>query len=98
LLADLSQRTFNVFHVADALGSPMVPAQQEFIAPEGIRSCLGFGGMLPEGNLFAVILFSRVRIPGETASMFKPLSLSVKAALLPYAFNVFAEPAARAIS
>lgn len=90
LLSDLSQRTFNVFHVADAKGSIHIPAQQEFVIPEGIRSCLGFGGMLHQGELFAVIMFSRVPIPTETASLFKSLSLSVKNALLPFESRLFA--------
>jgi hypothetical protein len=84
LLADLSQRTFNVFHVPEALGSAIVPVQDGFVIPERIRSCVGFGGMLPDGNLFALIMFSRVSIPRRTALMLKPLSLSVKAALLPF--------------
>jgi hypothetical protein len=45
---------------------------------------LGFGGMLPSGNLFVVILFSKVYIPRETADMFRPLSLSVRLAVLPF--------------
>ena len=83
LMVDLQQKTFNVFHVEQAVGSPFVPAQREFVIPFGVQSVLGFGGMLPSGNLFAVILFSKVHIPRETADLFKTLSLSVKAALLP---------------
>ena len=85
LLVDVHQRTFNVFHVEQAVGSTFVPAQNEFVVPLGVQSVLGFGGMLPSGNLFAVILFSRVYIPRKTADLFKTLSLSVKAALLPQA-------------
>ena len=89
LLTDLLERTFNVFHVAEAVGSSNIPAQDEFVLPEGIRSCLGFGGVLPRGDLFAVIMFSRVPIPVETASMFKSLSLAVKLALMPFQSRVF---------
>jgi hypothetical protein len=91
MLADLSQKTFNVFHVPDATDSPNVPAKQEFVIPEGIRSCLGFGGMMPHGDLFAVILFTRVPIPHDTANLFKTLSLSVKTALLPFESTVFSD-------
>jgi hypothetical protein len=84
LLVDLSQKTYNVFHVMEAAGSPYVPAQDEFVIPYGVRSVLGFGGMLPTMNLFAVILFSRVPIPRETADLFKTLSLSAKIAVLPF--------------
>jgi len=82
LLMDLARTTCNVFHVPDAVGSPYVPAQENFVVPFGIKSVLGFGGMLPAGELFSVILFSTVAIPFETAQMFKTLALSVKLALL----------------
>jgi hypothetical protein len=90
LIVDLDQRTFNVFHVPVAAGSPVVPAQQEFVLREGIESVLGFGGMLRGGDLFAVIMFSRVPISRQTADLFKSLSLSVKIALLPFEARVFA--------
>jgi PAS domain S-box-containing protein len=84
LLVDWEQKTFNVFHVADAVGSPDIPAQAGFVIPEGVRSVLGFGGILPSRELFAVILFSRVPIPRATAELFRPLALCVKLALLPF--------------
>lgn len=90
ILTDLTQRNFNVFHVPEALGSPSVPAQVEFVIPQGIRSCLGFGGMLLGGDLFAVIMFSRVPISSDTASMFKTLAVGVKLALLGSETRVFA--------
>jgi hypothetical protein len=85
LLVDPAQQPYNVFYVPEALGSPWVPAQAEFVTPYGIRSVLGFGGMLPPGDLFAIILFSTQPIPQETADLFKTISLSVKSALLPFA-------------
>jgi hypothetical protein len=84
LLVDLEQRSYNVFHVAVAQGSPYVPAQADFVVPLGICSVIGFGGLLPSGNLFAVILFTKVPIPRETADLFRPLALSVKLAILPF--------------
>ena len=59
LLLDLGQRTFNVFHVPEAAGSPYIPAQREFVHPCGVKSVLGFGGMLPLGSFFAMVLFSK---------------------------------------
>jgi hypothetical protein len=85
LLVDREQKTFNVFHVPVARGSPYVPAQAEFVIRYGIESVLGFGGVLPQGDLFCVILFSKVPIPRETAELFKTLALSVKISLLPFA-------------
>jgi PAS domain S-box-containing protein len=71
-----------VFHVEQALGSPFVPAQEQFVVPHGIRSVVGFGALLPDGRLFAVILFSRVVIPRSMAALFGHLSLSARMALL----------------
>ena len=78
-------RSSNVFHVAEVEGSAHVPAQDEFVRPYGIRSALGFGGMLPSGDLFAVILFSRTPVSRETATLFQTVALSVKLAVLPFA-------------
>jgi hypothetical protein len=84
LMVDLEQKSYNVFYVPEALGSPYVPAQESFVIPCGIRSVLGFGGLLPSGNLFAVILFATCVIPRETADLFRPMALSVKLAILPF--------------
>ena len=78
------ETTFNVFHVEEAAGSPYVPAQETFVLPFGVRSVLGFGGLLPSGQLFATIIFSKVPIPSSTAKLFAPLSLNVKLCLLPF--------------
>ncbi len=85
IIMDYEQKTFNVFHVSEAVGSPYIPAQTEFVIPLGIRSVLGFGGMLPSGELFASIMFSKVHISSETAHMFETLALSAKLAVLPFA-------------
>jgi hypothetical protein len=84
----LSQQTYDVFHVEDALGSPHVPAQ-DFVRNHGIRSALGFGGMLFTGDFYAVVLFSKVRVAAETAKMLKILSLPVRVPLLAHLNRVF---------
>ena len=92
LLVDIEQRAFNVFYVPDAVGSAYVPAQSEFVTVHGIRSVLGFGGLLPSGDLFAIIMFAVVGIPRDTADMFSTLALGVKLGLLPFVGNrIFAE-------
>jgi hypothetical protein len=85
VILDSEQHTYNVFHVPDAVGSAFIPAQEEFVLPYGIRSVLGFGGLLPSANLFATILFSKHPITRETADMFRALALNVKVAILPFA-------------
>lgn len=84
VLVDLAQTTYNVFCIPEAVGSQYVPAQEEFVLPYGVRSVLGFGGVLPSGNLFAIIIFSRVEMTRETADLFKTLALSAKLAVLPF--------------
>jgi hypothetical protein len=82
LMVDVREKTYNIFYVPEARGSPHIPAQRDFGEPHGIRSVLGFGGLLPEGDLFAVILFTKVVVPPETACLFPTAALSIKAALL----------------
>ena len=85
LLLDLEQKNYNLFYVSEAMGSAYVPAQENFVIPFGIKSVLGFGGFLPSScDLFALIIFSNVFIPPETAKLFKPLAMSIKLSLLPF--------------
>lgn len=84
VVMDMAQKTYNVFLIPDAAGSRYVPAQDEFVIPFKVRSVLGFGGILPSGNLFVVIMFCKVKISRETADMFRSLALSVKIAILPF--------------
>ena len=89
LMLNMKERSFNVFHVPEAQGSPYVPAQAEFVIPYHVKSVLGFGGLLPTADLFAVIMFARVHITRETAELFNTLALSVKLAMIPFAAKVF---------
>lgn len=84
IIQELDRRTYNVFYVQPAKDSPYIPAQKEFVAPHHVESVLGFGGVLPEGNLFAVIMFAKVPIPVSTAEMFRTVALNVKMAILPF--------------
>lgn len=93
LFTTMDAKTYNVFHVADAVGSPLVPAQDDFVLRYGIVSVVGFGGVLPSGELFATVLFTTVPIPRNTAEQFASLALSIKLAILPFVDGpVFADP------
>jgi hypothetical protein len=81
--AEAVRADFDVLHVEQAAGSPHVPGQ-DFVREYAVRSVLGFGGLLPSGHVFAVVLFSRVHIPAETAWLFRTVALSVKLGLLPH--------------
>jgi hypothetical protein len=88
LVKELDQRSYGVFHVPLAIDSPFVPAQADFVVPHGVSSVLGFGGMLPDGDLFAAIIFARVAIPSSTADIFRTIALNLKVGLL----DLFDEP------
>lgn len=92
LLLDMEQKTYGVFLVPDALGSRYIPAQKEFVIPYGIKSVLGFGGMLPSLDIFVIIMFLKTSISTEAADLFKNLSLNIKLAVLPFEKTVFAHP------
>lgn len=77
-------RTYDVFHVEQALASPYIPAQREFVERYRIASVVGFGGLLRSGELFAVILFSRAPIPARSAARFRTIALDVRSALFAF--------------
>lgn len=82
LITDLTKKTYNVFHVPRANDSPYIPAQAEFVRRYRIESVVGFGGALPWGEHFAVVLFSSAPINTATAARFKSFALDIKARLL----------------
>jgi hypothetical protein len=71
---EASHRACNVFHTEE------VPAA---IAAQGVRSLLGFGGLLPSGNLFFVMLYLRTLVSPSHAAMFRPVAINIKIPLLP---------------
>jgi hypothetical protein len=83
LILDTEGRNQNVFYVEQALGSPHIVAQQEFVRPYGIASVIGLGGLITTGDMFALILFSKVPISREVADLFGVLGLNLKIAILP---------------
>ncbi|MEO5378148.1 MAG: response regulator [Magnetococcus sp. DMHC-6] len=80
---------YNLFFIENARGSPLIPAQEEFVIPYAIRSVIGFGGILSAQSIFAVLAFSRESISKSTAMMLRPLARNVKSALLPFTSRVF---------
>lgn len=78
---EMAGRSYGVFHVENAVGSPFIPAQEEFVERYGIRSVVGFGGALRSAEIFAVVLFSRVEITRDVAERFRTIALDVKSTL-----------------
>jgi hypothetical protein len=80
LIRGMAGKTFNVFFVPEAAGSPYIPAQ-DFVRDYGVRSVVGFGGVLVTGEFYAVILFARVAIPPESSDRFRNVALDLKLAI-----------------
>lgn len=83
-LVEDERRPCGVFHVEEALDHPAIPAQADFVIPYAIRSAIGFGGILPAGEMFAVVAFSRARIPEHAVDAFVAAALGTKLALSPF--------------
>jgi len=80
---------YDLFYVPDVVGSPLVPAQDEFVLPYGVRSAIGFGATLPSQDLFAVVIFTVAPAPERSADLLRSLALGVKSALVPFTYKVF---------
>ena len=79
----------DVLHVPDAtLGGFCDPA---FVAAEGVRSVVAFGGPLPDGEVYAVVLFTSCPVDASTAELFRFAVLSTTGALLPSLGRLFAD-------
>lgn len=84
LMLDDTASKHNVFYVPVAAGSPHIVAQDEFVAPYGIASVVGFGGIVATGDMSATILFSKVLISAEAADLFSVIALNLEIAILPF--------------
>ena len=86
-------RNYGVFHVPEALGSTVIPAQAALVRRFGIRSVVGFGGALSTGDLFTVMLYCRVPVAPDVAEQFRALALHVKSALFGFGEHDAFDPA-----
>ncbi|OKH16952.1 hypothetical protein NIES208_11255 [[Limnothrix rosea] IAM M-220] len=83
----LDQKTYNIFHIEQAKDSEFIPHQINFVIPYNIQSVIAFGGILPNGEFFFVLLFSKIYIPTAIAQLFDPLALSIKLSILPFSYD-----------
>jgi hypothetical protein len=84
LILELEQKTHNVFFVPEATDSPFIPAQSDFVKHHRIRAVLGFGGLLPTGDIYAVLMFTKVQVSRATADIFRNAAMNLKVALLAF--------------
>src|SRR6185437_10215087 len=78
--------------VSQVAGSPLVPAQW-LVDSHGVTSALGLGGILPSGELFTVVVFSRVPIDTVTAHRFGAVAEALCATMAPFAHLPLFDPA-----
>jgi len=84
LVLNLEQETYNILHVHEARNNEYVPDQDQFVVPYGIKSVLVLFSLLPSGNIFSIVVFAKVTVPRELMDYFRPLTLNVKMAILPF--------------
>ena len=90
---DPGERAFGLFHVEEAATSRFIP-DQDFVVKYGVKSVVAFGGPLPSGDIFSVLIFSGRPIDRHAAELLQPLALSMKLALLPVLERVFVDESA----
>lgn len=64
-LVDLEEKTYNVFYVPEAVGSPYVPVQEGFVGKYGIKSVLCFGVCCPPAIYSRSLCFRKCRSLGR---------------------------------
>jgi hypothetical protein len=84
---ELAGRNNDVFHVAEAVGSPYLPAQ-DFVREHGVRSAVGFGGILLTGDFFAAVLFAKVPVSDTVARTLKILTHPLRLRFLALAAGI----------
>ncbi len=84
LLIDIEKQVFHVFYVPDALDSPYIPAKKSFVIPFNIKSVVGYGGLLPSGDTFVLLMFLKVELPRITLNLLRHLSLYIEMAISPF--------------
>lgn len=62
------------FYVPEALNSPFIPDQEQFVKPFGIRSVVGVGSQFASGSAYMLIAFSKVFINDEQSWNFTALA------------------------
>jgi hypothetical protein len=62
------------FYVPEALNSPFIPDQEQFVKPYGIRSVVGVGSQFVSGSAYMLIAFSKVFISDAQSWNFTALA------------------------
>lgn len=89
--------TGGTFYIEDVPTSPVIPAQDTFVEPYGVKSLVGFGGLMAGSerlaSLFVLVAFSRVHFTPEMADAFHRMHPFVGTALASRAAQPIFTPA-----
>ncbi|MBC8100734.1 MAG: hypothetical protein H7Y11_14935 [Armatimonadetes bacterium] len=69
------------FYVPQALGSPHIPAQEDFVIPYGIQSVVGFGSPMLRMSAYLCLCFTRSMLTAADVDKFVTLNLFISALL-----------------
>lgn len=88
---ELHRRPYGIFHVPDATAfdAPLSSDGAQCVARTRTCSIVALGGGLLSGDVFLLVLCSRVPISSPVAKLLKALTPAVKTALVPMTFTVF---------
>ncbi|MEO1254909.1 MAG: hypothetical protein AAFY41_08495, partial [Bacteroidota bacterium] len=87
LMPDFLQETdenYKYFHVYNAVGSPYIVAQEDFVQPYGIKSAVGFGLVFISGAFYMCLAFSKITLSEQMTKNYVKLSPYVSTALASY--------------
>ncbi len=84
LTLELAASPLNIFLIPNLEKTPQLLRPNTILIPQETHSLFGIGGMLPSGQFFFLLMFSKIEMKHEMVELFKPLALSLKLALLPY--------------
>jgi CheY-like chemotaxis protein len=74
-------KKYHTMYVGEAKSTRAIVSQKDFVIPFGIRSVIGFGGLLPTGDMFAAIMFMRVFVSAEVAERCGLMAAAVESSI-----------------
>lgn len=76
-----SDKTYHALYIEDARDNSNIPSQGEFVKKYGVRSVVGFGSLLPTGDMFSVVMFLDVTVSAQVADNIAKLAGAVENAI-----------------
>ena len=84
---ELATTSFNLILIPNFKDKPELFQSEARYIFQQVETLFGLGGMLPSGQLFVLLMFSKIAVHDEMIELFQPLALSLKLAFLPYTYQ-----------